>query len=189
MFGEYFQEEGREGAGDGVLGLGTDVGAASTTNLSMRLCRLAKSSAPFPLKWDKSWGGEDPFTWGLGATGGGVLNLRADGCMKLQASAPRLRKSSSGPDSNPAPCCSALGFSSKFCTRDSSSGLGEFFFFSSTDLNMGFLPLRRRASCKIPVLGAGTETLCSLEAKGSGAGWGVTGAIPLKDWVGCWLSC
>lgn len=188
MFGEYFQEEGKEGVGDGVLGFRLGVGAASTTNLSMRLCRLANSSAPFPFKWEMSCVLEDPFTssscGGFGATGGGVLNLRAEDCMKLQASAPRLRKSSSGPDSKPAPWWSPLGFSSRFCTRESSSGLGEFFFFSSTVLNMGFLLLRRRASCKIPVLGAGIAILCSLEAKGSEAGRGVAGAIPVKGWTG-----
>lgn len=96
--------------------------------------------------------------------------------MKLQASAPRLRKSSSGPDSKPAPGWSPFGFSSRFCTRDRSSGLGEF-FFSSTLLNMGFLLPRRRASCRMPVRGAGTAILCSLEVKGSEGGRGVAAEL------------
>lgn len=96
--------------------------------------------------------------------------------MKLQASAPRLRKSSSGPDSKPAPGWSPFGFSSRFCTRDRSSGLGEF-FFSSILLNMGFLLPRRRASCRMPVRGAGTAILCSLEVKGSEGGRGVAGVM------------
>lgn len=49
MLGEYFQDEGKEGEGEGVLGLDSGFSVASTTNLSMRLWRLAKSSAPLPL--------------------------------------------------------------------------------------------------------------------------------------------
>lgn len=59
MLGEYFQHEGREGDGEGVLGLYSGFGVVSTTNLSMRLWRLAKSSAPLPLSWGMSWA---PFT-------------------------------------------------------------------------------------------------------------------------------
>lgn len=49
MLGEYFQEDGREGEGEGVLGLDSGFAVVSTTNLSMRLWHLAKSSAPLPL--------------------------------------------------------------------------------------------------------------------------------------------
>lgn len=59
MLGEYFQDEGKEGEGEGVLGLDSGFSVASTTNLSMRLWRLAKSSAPLPLSCGMSWA---PFT-------------------------------------------------------------------------------------------------------------------------------
>lgn len=49
MLGEYFHVAGREGVGDGPLGWEEWVGTESTINLSMRLCLLAKSSAPFPF--------------------------------------------------------------------------------------------------------------------------------------------
>lgn len=104
--------------------------------------------------------------------------------MKLQASAPRLRKSSSGPDSKPAPGWSPFGFSSRFCTRDRSSGFGEFFFFSSILLNMGFLLPRRRASCRMPVRGAGVAILSSLEVKGSAGGRGIAGETAGKGCFG-----
>lgn len=84
--------------------------------------------------------------------------------MKLQASAPRLRASSSGPDSAPP----ARGFSSRFCTSDSSSGLGEFFVSSFPGRNICFRVPRRRASWRIPVRAAGTEMRCSRALGGSG---------------------
>ena len=85
--------------------------------------------------------------------------------MKLQASAPRLRASSSAPDSAPP----ARGFSSRFCTNDSSSGLGEFFVSSFPDRNICFRVPRRRASWRMPVRAAGTEMRCSRALGGSGA--------------------
>lgn len=85
--------------------------------------------------------------------------------MKLQASAPRLRASSSGPDSAPP----ARGFSSRFCTNDSSSGLGEFFVSSFPGRNICFRVPRRRASWRMPVRTAGTEMRCSRALGGSGA--------------------
>ena len=52
MLGEYFQEEGSDGVGEGLLGLGPGLkpglGVASTTYLSARLRRLANSSPPLP---------------------------------------------------------------------------------------------------------------------------------------------
>ena len=93
---------------------------------------------------------------------------------RLQAAAPSLSQSSSGPDSVPAsiavhPGPPATGLASglasgcrdRFCSSDSRAGLGDTAFFSSTVLNMGFLLLRRRASCRIPVREAGTEMRCS----------------------------
>lgn len=146
--------DGRRGGAGAVL---------STTYLSIRLCLRANNSAPLPPIWG-NWGPAGA-VWGLGATGGGG-NLLLRACMKLQASAPRFRESSSGPDSNPG-SFTPLGFSSRFCTIDSSSGLGELCFFSSGLLNMGFLPPRRRASCRMPVREAGTEILCSRDARAS----------------------
>lgn len=85
--------------------------------------------------------------------------------MKLQASAPRLKASSSGPDSAPP----TRGFSSRFCTSDSSSGFGEFFISSFPCRNICFLVPRRRASCRMPVRAAGTEMRCSRALGDSGA--------------------
>ena len=85
--------------------------------------------------------------------------------MKLQASALRLRASSSGPDSAPP----ARSFSSRFCTNDSSSGLGEFFVSLFPDRNICFRVSRRRASWRMPVRAAGTEMHCSWALGGSGA--------------------
>lgn len=85
--------------------------------------------------------------------------------MKLQASAPRLRASSSGQDSAPP----ARGFSSRFCTNDSSSGLGEFFVSSFPGRNICFRVPRRRASWRMPVRAAGTEMRFSRALEGSGA--------------------
>lgn len=83
----------------------------------------------------------------------------------MQASAPRLRASSSGPDSAPP----ARGFSSRFCTSESSSGLGEFFGSSFPGRNICFRVPRRRASWRMPVRAAGTEMRCSRALGGSGA--------------------
>lgn len=92
--------------------------------------------------------------------------------MKLQASAPRLKASSSGPDSAPP----ARGFSSRFCTSDSSSGLGEFFVSSFPGRNICLRVPRRLASCRMPVRAAGTEMRCSRTLAGSGtAGPGASG--------------
>ena len=95
MLGEYFQEGGRDGVGEGLLGRGPrpGPGVPSTTYLSTRLCRLANSSPPLPC----SLGGSGipaeeeaaPFTspsrsprdGGLGATGGGVLGVIGGGVL------------------------------------------------------------------------------------------------------------
>lgn len=98
--------------------------------------------------------------------------------MKLQASAPSLNQSSSGPDSCPASLLAATPdsapevrtkWSSMFWIIDSKSGFGDTSFFWIAE-NMGFLLLRRRASCKMPVRVAGTEMRCSRVARESAAG-------------------
>lgn len=92
MFGEYFQEGGNEGVGEGLLGRGPGPGVVSTTYLSARLCRLANSSPPLPCSLGGSEIPEEvvaPFTSpsrsprdaGLGATGGGVLGAIGGGVL------------------------------------------------------------------------------------------------------------
>lgn len=99
--------------------------------------------------------------------------------MKLQASAPSLSQSSSGPDSCPvsplgtAPAGSAPGVltkrSSMFVIIDSKSGFGEISLFWTAQ-NIGFFLLRRRASCRMPVRAAGTEMRSSRVVIESAAG-------------------
>lgn len=94
MLGEYFQEGGSEGVGEGLRGRGPrpGLGVASTTYLSARLCRLANSSPPLPRSLGGSGipaEGDAPFTspsgnprdGGLGATGGGVLGVIGGGVL------------------------------------------------------------------------------------------------------------
>lgn len=96
MLGEYFQDGGSEGVGEGLLGrrpgLRLEPDVASTTYLLARLCRLANSSPPLPCSLGGSGIptiGVDPFTSpsrsprdpGLGATGGGVLGVVGGGVL------------------------------------------------------------------------------------------------------------
>lgn len=110
--------------------------------------------------------------------------------MKLQASAPSLSQSSSGPDSCPAsPLGAAPGsapvtfpkWSSMFWTIDSKSGFGLISLFWTAQ-NIGFLLLRRRASCRMPVRAAGTEMRSSRVARESAAGAWVGDAVATAAW-------
>lgn len=111
--------------------------------------------------------------------------------MKLQASAPNLSQSSSGPDSWPAsPQASRPGSAaaaalpeppSMFWTIDTRSGFG-FTSCICTAENIGFLLLRRRASLRMPVRAAGTAMRCSRAATASPAAGGRGDAVAMAAW-------
>lgn len=161
----YFQEGGSDMVGDGERSSSGWEGA-SMMNFSMRDCRRAKSSAPFPLASLRLWLGcgfgfgftmgdlrQEDHAGASSGTGRGCAALDALAGTKLAASAPKAKGSSSAPGS---PCSFCFFLISALCTKSSRSGLGPNLGFS-TKVNMDFLwPLRAADSSRMPVLGKGT---------------------------------